>query len=205
MKQQINLFQPQFQRPREYLSGRGVVKGVAIFAGLLVLTVALDHWRLASMRSDLQHLEVERQGAVDGLERVRQQYPARAKSRLLEQELGRLETEIARRQKLLAAVGGKVLGSREGFSDHLSALARQHVEGIWLTGVSISRGGRGVALFGASLAPELVPVYLQRLAKERTFAGKAFSELELKRPTDDALSVDFSISTHSVNAGQGSG
>ena len=28
MKQQINLFQPQFQRPREYWSGRGVGKGV---------------------------------------------------------------------------------------------------------------------------------------------------------------------------------
>ena len=205
MKQQINLFQPQFQRPREYLSGIGVLKSVAVFSGLMVLTIAVSHWQRASISTGLRQLQAIHQTATDDLERVRGQYPARANSRLLEQELGQLETEVARRQKLLAALVGKVIGSREGFSDHLSALARQHVEGTWLTGVSISRGGRGVALSGASLAPELVPVYLQRLAEESTFTGKTFSELELKRPDDDALRVDFSISTHSTTPGQGSG
>jgi pimeloyl-ACP methyl ester carboxylesterase len=64
----------------------------------------------------------------------------------------------------------------------LEALARQHVEGTWLTRIDISGGGTALRLDGRTLASALVPRYVQRLSEEEVMADIAFNYLELQRP-----------------------
>ncbi|MBM2830835.1 MAG: biosis protein MshI [Gammaproteobacteria bacterium] len=88
-------------------------------------------------------------------------------------------------------------GNATGFSSYLEAFARQHVDGTWLTRVSITGGGTVLGLEGKTLSSELVPIYIQQLAEEKTLSGSSFNVMELHRSKEEeAHQLVFKISTN---------
>jgi hypothetical protein len=77
----------------------------------------------------------------------------------------------------------------------MTAFARQPVQGMWLTKISVSNGGQNVGLQGKTLTSELLPQYLTRLAGEDELNGMSFNVLNLSRPVDPANPLEFSVST----------
>ena len=69
-----------------------------------------------------------------------------------------------------------------GFAARLEALARQSVDGLWLTGMVLRQDD--VVLKGRALQPQLIPVYVQRLDREPSLQGRAFRALEVVRPLE---------------------
>jgi hypothetical protein len=59
----------------------------------------------------------------------------------------------------------------------LRALARQSVNGVWLTGLTIS--GNDIGIEGSSVRADLVPRYISLLAGEAAFQGKSFGGLDI--------------------------
>jgi hypothetical protein len=194
MMQQVNLFQPQFRRRKTVLPARLLLQLLLVATVAMAGVYAMQRVELARVEQQLAIATAEEQTATTQVEEMRVRFPERVKSQMLENELADLQLQLDELRQLADMLTCGALGNAAGLSPYFEALARQHVEGTWLSGIEVGAGGRAVALDGHALAPEMVPLYLQQLGSEPSFAGKAFGELELTRPQDDPLRVDFFVS-----------
>lgn len=197
MHQQINLYQPMFREQKVVFSALTMLQ-VGVF--FLVVFAALYAYeanslkpyeqQLAAMDKELAQLNIQ----VEALGSVKK----KSKSKLLEREIAKLSKELEQRERIANILGSRTFGNSEGFSSYLEAFARGHVEGTWLTSVNIKQGGAALGLKGKTLSSELVPVYIQKLAEEKSLDGSAFNVMELARvETEEGDSeLDFSISTN---------
>lgn len=188
MSQQINLFSPIFLTQKKYFSALTMAQGL----GLLVLGslafFGYVYWQTQGLTK--QSADTTRRLALEQarLERVSAEYAPRGKSRLLQQEVERLEAQMKSRTEVLQLLKGGEFGRTAGFSEYLRAFARQTLHGLWLTGFSIK--GDDMEISGRALQPELVPTYLQRLQHEQPMRGKTFATLEMALPKTDPTSKD---------------
>lgn len=178
MSQQINLFNPVFLKQKRYFSALTMAQAIALVAaGCVALygyaryqTVALDE---LSARTNRQ--AEERSGQ---LVKLSNEFSNQGHSKLLEEEVGRAEALLKRRQQLLEDM---LRGSADtaGFTRYLEALARQTMQGVWLTGVTIGGKGGSVVISGRGLEGDLVPAYIRLLKRETPFAGQSVSDLRV--------------------------
>jgi Tfp pilus assembly protein PilN len=109
-----------------------------------------------------------------------------------------LTDEVGRAVKLADALGAGGFGNAAGMSGYLIGLARQRIEGLWLTRIDIREGGDAINLSGRSITAEQVPQYLQRLSAEQAFKGRTFGGLAVQK--DDA-GVSFRLGSAAIAAG----
>jgi len=179
--QQINLYQDEFRPRREVLSLR---QALAALGALLLVLLALSVWQAARNLALTTQLEAARQtlhqnetrlASLRKAQAIRKPDPALAKA--VQQLAKRVETK----GRVLAVLTGKRFGNTEGFVPQLTGLARQRIEGLWLTELRLYGGGTRLDMAGNALKPELVPRYLQRLSNEEVFSGTAFETFRLAR------------------------
>lgn len=195
MMQQVNLFQPMFRQQKKIFSAATMLQIVLFFAVVLGAVYAYTLTRLEPFRNELARVEGEFEKLTRQIELHRARFPTREKSKLLEQEVERLSVEVAFQRRLKEALSSGSFGNAAGFSDHFEALARGHVEGSWLTRILLANGGANVSLSGKTVDPELVPVYIRRLAESPEFSKRAFNVLELARSQKEVNLVEFNIAT----------
>jgi Tfp pilus assembly protein PilN len=202
MNQQINLYQPMFHRQVKVFSAMTMAQTSLLFLIVLTTIYFYGEYKIKPLEIQLQHVNQDVATLNAQVNSYRKQTPEQAKSNLLENEITRLEKELKQREEIQAILARQELGNSRGFSGYLEALARQHVEGTWLTRVVIKNGGKALSLEGKTLSSELVPRYIQRLAKENILSGITFNVMELQRPGagDNHVAagrnvLDFNIST----------
>ena len=187
MAQQINLYNAALRRQRQWLSLANVVLLTGLFAvhlvgiGMVLRTQAsarleaaksLDG-RLTSLRAEVAQLAGQLIGGASGDQAAR--------------ELADLKQQVAMRREVLDALqhGTGLTALKEktaiGFADYLRGLARQSVDGLWLTGFSVGQGGGGMEVRGRMLAVDRLPAYIKRLNGEATFKGRQFVSLNISR------------------------
>ncbi len=110
----------------------------------------------------------------------------------LKSQIEILQEDIVFRRQLLASVDPKEDIARN-FSEHLTGLARQHVDGMWFTTIQLQKGGHQLALLGRTQHAELVPRYLQRLRAEKIFSGHNFKVFRMVVPEDRTDLLDFEL------------
>ena len=93
-------------------------------------------------------------------------------------EIAALELRLRVQREVLTALETGGLGSTDGFSRYLTALARQRLEGVWLTKVTLSAENE-LAIGGRLTRAELLPTYIRLLNKEEALRGRRFGELKL--------------------------
>ncbi len=195
MKQQINLYQDIFRPQRKPLSASHIGALVVFFLLISIATYAYKWYEVSSLSSEVVATENQSADLVHKIDELARQYPAQAKSKLLESEIARLSAELEQRNAISRALAHYSLENKKTFSSLLESLARKHVNGTWLTRVSITDGGKSLGFAGKTYSSELVPVYIQQLAEENSFANLSFNLLELNRSVDDPASLDFQVST----------
>jgi len=198
MIQQINLYQPMFRKQKKVFSAVTMLQiclfFIVVFAGLY----AYELYRVEPFRAQVKRLDNDLRQLTSQIENLKKQQPAKAKNELLQKEIARVSKELEQRKRIQQILGTRQFGNDKGFSPYLEALARQHVNGAWLTRISIKNGGALLSLEGKTLASEYVPVYLQKLAMEQTLAGSSFNSMELQRPkeVEDMGQILFKLSTN---------
>ena len=193
MKQQINLYQPMFRRQKKIFSAVAMCQVAGIVAAGLLLVYGYGLWQLHGLRAEQTRVASQLSSAEQRLKTFESTYPARGKSEALERELAAATLELGARQAIDRVLSSGAFGNTTGFSARLSALARQHVDGTWLTRVAIGNGGTSVDLTGRALAPESIPAYVQRLSSEQAFAGQGFRALAIERLPDTPRVVGFEL------------
>lgn len=202
MIQQINLYQPMFRRQVKVLSAMTMAHTTLLLLVVLTTVYFYGQHRIKPLAVQLQKFSHDVASLQAQVDSYKKQIPDDTRGQLLENEIARLEKELKQRKEVQVILAHQELGNTKGFSGYMEALARQHVEGTWLTRVAITNGGRALSLEGKTLSPVLVPRYIQRLAKENILSGITFNVMELQRPGAGEKQVaaghnelDFNIST----------
>jgi len=175
--QQINLFNPAFQPQKQVLTAP--MMGVAVLvlvAGIAALAVA-GNAHTAALREEANGGATALARKQARLASVNAEFAPRVKSTELESQLTEADTQLAALRHVSGVLDRGELGDSSGFAGYFQAFARQSVQGLWLTSVSIA--GKDIGLKGRTTDPALVPGYIGRLTQEPLLQGKSFSSLQI--------------------------
>jgi hypothetical protein len=185
MSQNINLYSPLFRRRRRVLT----LATLAQCLGVLLAVLFSYHYYLLQqvkgVSAELQGAESLLDSKRGNLKRLKDKAPVPGANAQLEAEIARYESELKIAREAMGALKGGALGHQQGFAEYLRAFSRQSVNGLWLTGFTITGGGE-LEIRGRVLSPELVPSYIQKLNSEQVLAGRSFARLEMNRPKPEA-------------------
>ena len=194
MSQQINLFDPRFRPQAPHFSALTLVLAAC---GVLVALIAIGQiYAYQNRRLDATFVQTEQR--VKQLQeqtiRLSREWGQQGRNTALADELARAEEQLRQRRALLERIQGGSATSVEGFSPYLSALARQTMQGVWLTGVEVAGNSGDLVLKGRVTDSDLVPVYIQRLNREPIFQGRPVRELHLAAKAEAGRRyVEFSL------------
>jgi hypothetical protein len=179
MSQQINLYNPIFLKQEKYFSTKAIAQALVL---VVIGLMAFYAFALVQTRSAEGLLAQTRAQVAKQRERFVAAAPKltpATRSKVLEAELARAESEVKTRRGTLDALSTGELGNTTGFSEFLAALARQSTAGVWLTGIVIGESGRELRIDGRALRAELVPAYLKALNEEPVMRGRDVTEMKV--------------------------
>ena len=179
MSQQINLFNPIFRKQKKYFSSVTMVQALAVICLACALLAADAARRTRTLRAQAATVDALLVAGQARLADFRVRYAPRQKSPTLAAEIAAAQEELAMLANAQAVIARGDFGDTRGFSSYFRAFARQSVDGLWLTGLTIGARGQQLGVQGNTLQAALVPAYMRRLATEPVMRGKAFSSLEI--------------------------
>lgn len=200
MSQQVNLYQPIFRKEKKIFSTQTLLQACLILVVALGLIYGYGRWQVHSLAVQLDRARVQATQMQQRVAEIQRVSPARTPDPRLIAHNRRLQTELAHKQRVMATLADRALGNTAGFAPYFAGLARQHVDGLWLTGLTVAGGGAQLELRGSTLKPELVPRYLQRLGGEGAFKGMAFRTFEMTRPDTHPQQINFLLRTADAKA-----
>ena len=203
MYQQVNLYQPIFRKQRQIFSAATMGQAVGVVAAALMAIYGYALVKVSSLEAEVVLLEGREQSLTTQLARIDPSVSARRREEL-ETEVRRLNATLADQQRLIDVLRDQPLGRTEGFSGYLAALARQRTPELWLTALAINGGNGAIELAGRSLAPELVPEYMQRLGGETALAGQRFDLFEIERDGENGEATFRATSRAALTLADGS-
>jgi hypothetical protein len=184
MFQQVNLYQPIFREEQKLFSATTIGLGLAALSIGLLAFAGFAAWRVALLERQLHTVRTQAD--------LRQRLAAESQGLYVEA----LALELERRQQALRYLASGAAGVRGGFAARVEALAREQLDGLWLTGATFTAESGRFALAGSASSPERVPEYLARLANEPALAGAKLESLEISRPKEEnAAHIDFVLSS----------
>ena len=196
MMQQINLYQPMFRKQKKVFSAVAMAQVFMFFVVVFAAIYFFSLQQIKPFEQQVGKLDKDIAQLTTHISKFEQQQVKKAKSKLLEKEVERLTKELEKRERIQNLLSSHSFGSTTGFSSHLEAFARQHINGAWLTRILITGGGNALGLEGKILYPELLPSYIQKLSNEKALAGAAFNNMELNRIEGELDQFDFKVSTN---------
>lgn len=203
MNQQINLYQPVFRKQKKVFTAVAMLQVTLIAIAMCILTGGYSYLQLMKLekqekatltnlsRSQIQFKQIEAESSLGTNEK------------LLTAEINRLNREIEQKKSVAGLLEKGPFANTRGFSDHFVALAREHVDGAWLTRIEISDGGASLALKGITFSANLVPEYLQRLLQEQVFAQTSFNVLGMERSSTKPEEIHFQVKTDTKDKSNG--
>jgi Tfp pilus assembly protein PilN len=200
VSQQINLFNPVFLKQKKVFSAVAMARALCV---LLAGALAVALYARQNVAALEHEAELGRARLAQGEQRLasaKADFAPRQKSAQLETELAQAEARLKALREVAGVIERGELGNTSGYAEYFKALARQHLSGVWLTGVSVGASGNDLSVQGRALDPALVPAYLGRLTHEQVMRGKAFGSLRISQaaPAKDAAAaappfVEFSL------------
>lgn len=197
MRQQVNLLAPMYRKQRALFSSRVSIGICVLVAFCLALIYFATAWRASALAGEHTRLVAQRDTATRRVNELAAQLQGKADP-ALEARVAELTAERDRKAQALAALSNREVATTAGFSPQFIGLARQRVNGLWLTRIELS--GAHMALQGVALSEELIPRYLRRLGAEEVFAGTAFQQARLERSGDGAQ-LRFELRTQPAAGG----
>ncbi len=194
--QQVNLYLPELQPKKEWLTAQTLVVCTAVYICLMLVT-------LFAVKADVEDAEMQASFAENAKlaseERLKK-YSNMTKSlnvAQIEDDIEYLKREVNYRQQLSKIIQGQNLGNDAGFSPNLESLAKYSFQSIALTHIRLSRGGAFVELQGNTGNPIDIPTYIELLQEDDVFAQARFGAFSISRDKARVLH-DFALGFESL-------
>lgn len=188
MHQQINLYQPVFNKPLKVFSSPVLLQICATAFLLLLLVASHARWALAGMKTTAQELEYQLRDLNIRLGSLEADFSP-SDSKAIDLQVDALRKHIDQRKHLLHRFDQLAQQSHVGFASRFEVLAQLQTPGLWLEGVTIS--DQQLKISGIALEQKLVPVYLKRLKKHSTFAGMTLETVSMARMKNTQPQIRF--------------
>lgn len=194
--QQVNLYQDELREIKLNYSFEILLKLSGIIIVALSMLSGFKYYQL--QQDQITLAEINKKNDILKTEKQKIEQSKGKKDTGLTQKITEKTKELANKQKVVQILTQDKFGNTNGFSGYLSGLARQRLEGLWLTNLSISGGGGNIALNGSTLKADLLPKYLQRLSAEKAFSGITFQKFLMGRDADKTRWLNFSLKSVST-------
>ena len=181
MSQQINLFNPVFLQQKKIFSARTMGAALLVLFAGVALIGFYGNLRVQALQKEADAGAAQLTRKQARLASVSKEFPPRQKNPAVDAELAEVESQLAALREVSGVLERGELGNTQGYAEYFRALARQHVDGLWLTGVSITGAGVDIGVRGRALDPQRVPGYLNRLTNEPVMRGKSFGSLSISQ------------------------
>jgi Tfp pilus assembly protein PilN len=196
MYQEINLYQPIFRRQRQIFSAATMLGIVGTVSVALATIWLVGVWQAGALETEAIRLEGQERALTQRLASLDTGAGERRRHEV-ERDIERLTIEVDVQQRLIGVLADRPLASTDGFSPHLTALARRHRSGVWLTDIAIDGGSGAIELTGHALSADRVAAYLQDLSHESALSGQRFELMRIERSENEA-GVVFRVSSPSA-------
>ena len=191
MNQQINLYQAHFREDKGSFSARTLLHGTAAVVSTLLAIAAFHGWQILLIQRQVASLEHQISLLKLQSSDMEHRLTAGHADPALTEKVKEMEVQLNSEQRLKAVLNDDLFDGGQGYSRYLIALARQHIKGLWLTGITLTGAGRNLSLSGKTVEPDLVPRYLQNLSRETLLQGMEFRVFQLNRTVDKPKAQNF--------------
>lgn len=185
MSQQINLFNPIFLKQKKIFGAVPMLQAL----GVIVLGVLAISWLAQQRVDELRQRAASGQALLAGREarlaKANADFAPRQRSASLQADVATAQAQLGSLRQVEAVLNGGALGNTAGYAEYFRAFARQNVQGLWLTGLSIVGAGKDIGVQGRAMQATLIPDYIARLTAEKIMSGKTFGSLQIDRPMVD--------------------
>ncbi len=197
--QHLNLYSQLDRTVEPPFSFRHMVVAVAAVFVVMLVVIAWLAIDKNSQSSQLKPLLQQQHLVSEELEQLRAQKTRLERDNTIDTKIAALNSDVLFRRRLLETLDPVSVDLDNGFSEHLKGLARQSVDGLWLTGILLQEGGLHLSLAGRVKSPELVPRFLKNLAAEPVYQGHHFRVFKINSPDDSSDILDFEIRAQDVD------
>ena len=182
MSQQINLFNPLFQPQKKVFTAGTMALSLLVLVGGIAGLASYGRMQIASLQAEATAGAVRLEQKQARLASVNAEFAPRQKNKDLDGAIAEAQAQLISLRNISRVIERGELGDTDGYAGYFKALARQSVAGLWLTGVTVSGGGRDIGIRGRTTDPATVPGYLARLTGEPLMQGKSFASLSISQP-----------------------
>lgn len=179
MSQQINLFNPAFQPQKHVLSAAQLALAVGVLVAGIAAAAVVGSLRTADLQAQANAGAQQLDKRQTRLASVNAEFAPRQKDATVDGQIIDADRQLAAMRHISGALARGELGKTDGFAGYFKALARQSMQGLWLTGVTVGAGGAQIGIQGRAIDPAMVPGYLNRLTHEPLMQGKSFASLQI--------------------------
>lgn len=194
MKYRVNLF-PDELKPKLNLFTAGFVLLMWLFSGVLLFGIS-EHYRYKYQDIQIATRDTQQQYNQQNsmLKMLTEARDNRAQDPALLAEVQKLQNEAREKGLLLDELRGREQLKNQGFSMLMSDLSSSHIDGVWLTRISIAE--QKIRMEGATNESSKVPQWVSRLRNSEYFTGRSFAGARMFR--DEADNLNFVISSDLV-------
>lgn len=186
MSQQINLFNPLFRKKGfSFTSATAMLCGVAVVAACAASVAVYQRLELNGATARSQAVEQAVKDTTARFDKLTADVAQQKPNAELEAEVAKTELQLKGRQEIMETLKSGTIGNTDGFSEFMRAFSRQSVNGLWMTGFDLARGGNEIAIQGRTLTADLVATYINQLNREKSLQGMQFSALRIRQPAAD--------------------
>jgi len=199
MDQQINLYRPEFRPETNAFQSMFMFQAAGILLLALLFIYAFARQGVSGINKELEVIARQESVALERLQNVRPLITSITGEQSWSAQLEEASRTLAERQAVLGMIQGTTLGDTKGFSQHLRALARQDVDGVWITHLVLSAMGDETRIDGRAIRAELIPLYVQNLTAEPAFAAQRFHRFQIDNPPDgEGTGLTFSMDSREL-------
>lgn len=191
--QQINFYQAEFKPQVVVLNAFQMLLIALAFTVLIFIISLFSSHGLDDERAALTLQQNQFNTTKQQSNALQQDILKYSELSLLEAKLANLQKQLKQQDAILAHLSNDNLAKQHGFSPILKSLSEQHIKQVWLTNFSLRQGGQSITIQGSSSRSELIPEYIDSLAKSTTFNGQQFSVFQMSSPDSSTESYDFEL------------
>lgn len=191
--QQVNLYRDELKTQKLTYSALKLLQLCIILVVVFSAAAGFRAFQVQQQQSILVAKQQKQKIMMADLQKLQAEISSRKKDTALSRRITDKTKELTNKQKVLGILSRDEFGNTKGFIEHVRGLARQRIEGLWLTQIRIADGGTNIALHGSMSKPALLPKYLQRLSEEKAFTGTEFKSLLMARQEKNKQWLNFSL------------
>lgn len=197
VKQKINLYLPRFQPAQLSLEVKKLINVLAISIGLIAFSGIVLVIAKYNLEQQIAEVEQEREELAEALKQALSQIPNAIADANLIARIAREKSVLRKKAQVRDYLYQDRIGKGENFTGLVEQLAKQTVDGIWLSKFEVLNKGEDIQLYGYAKTPKQVSKYIEMLGTQQSYQGRNFQQIEIKK-TEYSWN-EFYISTLTKN------